>query len=75
MNSSLSGLVDLGRTTLCPSSLSGVELQHLERSAILIGLQEKHLTHLSNPRWLKEPLSARGGRDLWSVEIPAQLLP
>ncbi|KAM7365147.1 hypothetical protein PAMP_012809 [Pampus punctatissimus] len=30
-------------------------------------LQEKYLSHLSNPRWLKQPLSARGGRDLWTV--------
>ncbi|XP_030275467.1 uncharacterized protein CXorf40 homolog [Sparus aurata] len=71
----VAGLVDVGGTWLCPASLQGEELQHLERSAVLIGLQEKHLTHLSNPRWLKEPLSARGGRDLWTVEIPAELLP
>lgn len=75
VNSSLSGLVDVGRTWLCPASLQGEELQHLEQLAVLIGLQEKHLTHLSNPRWLKEPLSAHGGRDLWTVEIPIQLLP
>ncbi|TKS65674.1 hypothetical protein D9C73_028549 [Collichthys lucidus] len=71
----VAGLVDVGGTWLCPASMQGEELRHLEQSAILIGLQEKHLTHLSNPRWLKEPLSARGGRDLWTVEIPAELLP
>ncbi|XP_023283093.1 protein CXorf40A-like [Seriola lalandi dorsalis] len=71
----VAGLVDVGRTWLCPASTQGEELQRLERSAIVIGLQEKHLTHLSNPRWLKEPLSARGSRDLWTVEIPAELLP
>ncbi|XP_045903466.1 protein EOLA1 isoform X2 [Micropterus dolomieu] len=71
----VAGLVDVGRTWLCPASPQEEELQHLERSAVLIGLQEKHLTHLSNPRWLKEPLSARGDRDLWTVEIPAELLP
>lgn len=65
----------MGETWLCPTSLQGEELQHLERSAVLIGLQQKHLTHLSNPRWLKEPLSIRGGRDLWMVEIPSELLP
>lgn len=71
----VAGLVDVGVTWLCPASLQGEELQHLEQSAVLIGLQEKHLTYLSNPRWLKEPLRARGGRDLWTVEIPAELLP
>ncbi|XP_041642204.1 protein EOLA1 isoform X3 [Cheilinus undulatus] len=71
----VAGLVDVGHTWLCPASLQVEELQHLERSAVLIGLQEKHLTHLSNPRWLKEPLGTRGGRDLWTVEIPYELLP
>lgn len=65
----------MGSTWLCPASTQGEELQQLERSAILIGLQEKHLTHLSNPRWLKEPLVTRGGRDLWTVDIPHELLP
>ncbi|XP_059186366.1 protein EOLA1 isoform X2 [Centropristis striata] len=71
----VAGLVDVGETWQCPASLQGAGLQHLELSAVLIGLQEKYLTHLSNPRWLKEPLSAPGGRDLWSVEIPVELLP
>ncbi|XP_026179698.1 protein CXorf40A [Mastacembelus armatus] len=71
----VAGLVDVGETWQCPAYLQGDELQHLERLAVLIGLEEKHLTHLSNPRWLKEPLTARGGRDLWTVEIPAELLP
>jgi len=72
---SVSGLVDVGQTWLCPASLQGEELQGLQRAAVLLGLQEKHLTHLSNPRWLRAPLSTRGGRDLWTVEIPAELLP
>ncbi|XP_069386556.1 protein EOLA1 [Paralichthys olivaceus] len=71
----VAGLVEVGGTSVCPTSMLEEELQHLERSAILIGLHEKHLTHLSNPRWLKEPLSTRGGRDLWTVEIPTELLP
>ncbi|XP_054459993.1 protein EOLA1 [Anoplopoma fimbria] len=71
----VAGLVDVGGTWSCPASLQGEELQNLEQSAVLIGLQEKHLTYLSNPRWLKEPLRTRGGRDLWTVEIPAELLP
>lgn len=71
----LSGLVDVGQTWQCPASVQGEELEHLERSAVLTGLQQKHLTHLSNPRWLKAPLPIPGGRDLWTVEIPAELLP
>ncbi|XP_017260796.1 uncharacterized protein CXorf40 homolog [Kryptolebias marmoratus] len=71
----VAGLVDVGGTWVCPTSPQEEELHHLERSAVLIGLQDKHLTHLSNPRWLKEPLTTRGRRDLWTVEIPAELLP
>nr|XP_020475980.1 uncharacterized protein CXorf40 homolog [Monopterus albus] len=71
----VAGLVDVDRTWLCPASLQGEELRYMEQSAVLIGLQQKHLTQLSNPRWLKEPLSARGRRDLWTVEIPTELLP
>ncbi|XP_037327287.1 protein EOLA1 [Pungitius pungitius] len=71
----VAGLVDVGETRLCNATLQADEQQLLEQSAVLIGLQEKHLTHLSNPRWLKRPLKAQGGRDLWSVEIPAELLP
>lgn len=71
----VAGLVDVGQTWQCPASVQGEELEHLERSAVLTGLQQKHLTHLSNPRWLKAPLPIPGGRDLWTVEIPAELLP
>lgn len=71
----LSGLVEVGQTWQCPASVQGEELEHLERSAVLTGLQQKHLTHLSNPRWLKAPLPVPGGRDLWTVDIPAELLP
>ncbi|XP_058497027.1 protein EOLA1 [Solea solea] len=71
----VAGLVDVGGTWQCPASLQGEELQRLQRSALVLGVQEKTLTQLLNPRWLKEPLSLRGGRDLWTVEIPAELLP
>ncbi|CAF93333.1 unnamed protein product, partial [Tetraodon nigroviridis] len=71
----VAGLVDVGRTWQCPASMQGEELEHLERSAVLTGLEQKHLTQLSNPRWLKAPLPSPGGRDLWTVEIPAELLP
>lgn len=65
----------MGETWQCPASLEGEELRELERCAVLTGLQEKHLTHLSNPRWLKVPLSVPGSRDLWRAEIPVELLP
>ncbi|XP_034043868.1 uncharacterized protein CXorf40 homolog [Thalassophryne amazonica] len=71
----VAGLVDVGGTWLCPTSLPEADLQHSEQSAVLIGLQDKHLTLLSNPRWLRAPLSIQGGRDVWTVEIPAELLP
>ncbi|XP_029950421.1 uncharacterized protein CXorf40 homolog [Salarias fasciatus] len=71
----VAGLVDVGRTWQCPASLDEEELEQLERSAVLIGLLEKHVTQLSNPRWLRRPLSARGGRDIWSMDIPVNLLP
>ncbi|KAM4584947.1 protein EOLA1 isoform 3-T3 [Odontesthes bonariensis] len=71
----VAGLVDVGRTWLCPAHLEGAELRDLQGAAVLLGLQDKQLTQLSNPRWLRAPLSARGARDLWTVEIPAELLP
>ncbi|KAF3688225.1 putative protein CXorf40 -like protein [Channa argus] len=71
----VAGLVDVGGTRPCPANPDSEELRHLERSAVLVGLQEKHLTHLSNPRWLKEPLCTRGDRDLWTVDIPVELFP
>lgn len=65
----------MGQTWVCPASLPEDKLWCLEQSAVLIGLQEKHLTYLSNPRWLRAPLRTMGGRDLWRVEIPDELLP
>lgn len=72
---SVPGLVDVGRTWQCAASTQGAELERLQRSAVLTGLQEKHLTELTNPRWLKAPLVARGNRDVWTVDIPLELLP
>ncbi|XP_061588889.1 protein EOLA1-like isoform X2 [Cololabis saira] len=71
----VAGVVDVGGTWHCPASLEGQELHELQRSAVLTGLKDKHLTQLSNPRWLSAPLSCRGSRDLWTVDIPAELLP
>ncbi|KAM6940079.1 LOW QUALITY PROTEIN: protein EOLA1 [Xenentodon cancila] len=72
----VAGVVDVGKTWHCPASLEGEELHTLERSAVLTGLQDKHLTQLSNPRWPEgKTAELPGGRDLWTVEIPAELLP
>ncbi|KAM4604440.1 protein EOLA1 [Polymixia lowei] len=71
----VAGLVEVGVTWHCPASLPEEDLQDLKRSAVLTGLEEKHLTRLSNPRWLKAPLYSRGHKDMWTVEIPSQLLP
>lgn len=65
----------MGETWQCPAQLQGAELRELEQAAVLTGLQEKHLTRLANPRWLKEPISMPGGRDLWRAEIDVELLP
>ncbi|KAM6969980.1 protein EOLA1 [Aplochiton taeniatus] len=69
----VAGLVDVGVTWQCSGSEDA--LTELERAAVLTGLAEKHLTRLSNPRWLDQPLYARGHKDIWNVEIPVELLP
>lgn len=69
-----SGLVEVGETWVCPNDVSREELGQLEKAAVLIGLEEKHLTQLSNPRWLREPLYSRGRKDIWTVDIPLHLL-
>ncbi|CAL8334378.1 unnamed protein product [Lota lota] len=71
----VAGLVEVGVTWQCPSSLQEEDLHELEKAALLIGLQDKHLTRLSNPRWLVEPLLCHGNKDLWTIEIPTHLLP
>ncbi|XP_023690183.1 protein EOLA1 [Paramormyrops kingsleyae] len=70
----VAGLVEVGETWVCPNDVSREELGQLEKAAVLIGLEEKHLTHLSNPRWLREPLYTRGHKDIWTVDIPLHLL-
>ncbi|XP_048850705.1 protein EOLA1 [Brienomyrus brachyistius] len=70
----VAGLVEVGETWVCPNDVSREELRQLEKAAVLIGLEEKHLTQLSNPRWLREPLYTRGHKDIWTVDIPLHLL-
>ncbi|XP_048093454.1 protein EOLA1 [Alosa alosa] len=71
----VAGLVEVGYTWCCPEDQTEVELKELERAALLTGLSQKYLTRLSNPRWLQQPLYARGHKDVWTVDIPVQLLP
>lgn len=71
----VAGLVEVGETWQCSAELPEAELEELERAALLSGLQEKHLTALGNPRWLLQPLYTRAHKDLWTVDIPVELLP
>lgn len=71
----VAGLVEVGETWLCSGNEMDDTLQDYERVALLKGLAEKYLTRLSNPRWLQEPLYARGHKDIWTVDIPIELLP
>ncbi|CDQ73541.1 CX04A protein [Oncorhynchus mykiss] len=71
----VAGLVEVGETWCCSDNVPEEDLREMEKAAVLTGLTEKHLTQLSNPRWLKEPLYARGHKDIWTVDIPVQLLP
>ncbi|KAK6316690.1 hypothetical protein J4Q44_G00120900 [Coregonus suidteri] len=56
----VAGLVEVGETWCCSDNVPEEDLRKLEKAAVLTGLTEKHLTQLSNPRWLKQPLYARG---------------
>ncbi|XP_061103575.1 protein EOLA1 [Conger conger] len=71
----VAGLVEVGETWVYPDSLPREEMLALEAAALLTGLEEKHLTRLSFPRWLKEPMYARGHKDIWTIDIPLALLP
>ncbi|KAL4648220.1 protein CXorf40A [Arapaima gigas] len=71
----VAGLVDVGETWFCSEDVTEDELRELEKAAVLTGLRGKHLTRVSGPRWLREPLFARGQKDIWMVEIPVHLLP
>ncbi|XP_067903268.1 protein EOLA1 [Heterodontus francisci] len=69
------GLVNVGDTWQCPSDSDPEEMRKLEKQAVLRGLEQKYLTTLSNPRWLLEPIPARGHKDVWMVDIPDELIP
>ncbi|KFP98636.1 Uncharacterized protein CXorf40, partial [Leptosomus discolor] len=71
----IAGLIDLGETSLYPENLPSEKVLELENKAVLSNLQQKYLTVVSNPRWLLEPIPARGRRGVWEVDIPEELIP
>ncbi|MEE6496820.1 hypothetical protein FKM82_002495 [Ascaphus truei] len=71
----IAGLVDIGETWQCMDNVSSEEVLDLENKALLTGLEHKYLTVVSNARWLREPIPARGGKDVWEVNIPDELIP
>lgn len=71
----IAGLIDIGETSLYPENLSPEEILELENKAVLSNLEQKYLTVVSNPRWLLEPIPARGRTGVWQVDIPEELIP
>ncbi|XP_063289590.1 protein EOLA2 [Pelobates fuscus] len=70
----IAGLVDIGETWQYVNE-SHEETLELENKALLMNLEQKYLTVVSNARWLLKPIPARGGKDVWEVHIPDQLIP
>ncbi|XP_043830269.1 protein EOLA1-like [Dromiciops gliroides] len=71
----IAGLVDIGETLQCPRNLAPEKMVDLENNAVLTDLRQKYLTTLSNPRWLLKPVLAKGGKDIFQVKIPRELIP
>ncbi|XP_056347798.1 protein EOLA1-like [Oenanthe melanoleuca] len=71
----IAGLIDVGETSLYPENLPPEEILELENKAVLSNLEQKYLTVVSNPRWLLEPIPARGRKGVWQVDIPQELIP
>ncbi|NXM81488.1 CX04A protein, partial [Oenanthe oenanthe] len=71
----IAGLIDIGETSLYPGNLPPEEILELENKAVLSNLEQKYLTVVSNPRWLLEPIPARGRKGVWQVDIPEELIP
>ncbi|XP_042663400.1 EOLA-like protein isoform X2 [Tyto alba] len=71
----IAGLIDIGETSLYPENLPPEKILELENRAVLSNLEQKYLTLVSNPRWLLEPIPARGRRGVWQVDIPEELIP
>ncbi|KAG8553582.1 hypothetical protein GDO81_003473 [Engystomops pustulosus] len=71
----IAGLIDIGDTWQHTDDVPVEETIELENKALLMGLQGKYLTHVSNARWLLQPIPARGGKDVWQVTIPEEVIP
>ncbi|XP_077979189.1 protein EOLA1-like [Glandiceps talaboti] len=72
----IAGIFTVGESWQYESqSVSEDEKQDLERQAILRPLDEKYLTRIHNPKWLLKPLTCRGQRGVWKVDIPENILP
>ncbi|XP_009563539.2 protein EOLA1-like [Cuculus canorus] len=71
----IAGLIDIGETILFPENLPPEKILEMENKAVLSNLEQKYLTVVSNPRWLLEPIPARGRRGVWQVDIPEELIP
>ncbi|NXM73719.1 CX04A protein, partial [Serilophus lunatus] len=71
----IAGLIDVGETSLYPENLTPEEVLQLENKAVLSNLEQKYLTVVSNPRWLLEPIPARGRKGVWYVDIPEEVIP
>ncbi|NXX92010.1 CX04A protein, partial [Centropus bengalensis] len=71
----IAGLIDIGVTSLYPENLPPEEILEMENKAVLSNLEQKYLTVVSNPRWLLEPIPARGRKGVWQVDIPEELIP
>eukprot|EP00079_Xenopus_tropicalis_P012908 XP_002940483.1 PREDICTED: protein CXorf40A [Xenopus tropicalis] len=71
----IAGLVDVGETWQCKENMPPLQALELENKALLKGLEHKYLTAISNARWLLQPVPARGGKDVWEVDIPDEFIP
>ncbi|KAL7979525.1 hypothetical protein Chor_004683 [Crotalus horridus] len=71
----IAGLIDVGETFKCTDRLPPEDILLLENKALLRGLEGKYLTEISNPRWLRRSIPARGHKDMWEVDIPEDLIP
>ncbi|XP_048815899.1 protein EOLA1-like [Lagopus muta] len=71
----IAGLIDIGETSLYPEDVPPEKTLELENKAVLSNLEQKYLTVVSNPRWLLEPIPAKGSRGVWQVDIPDELIP
>ncbi|NXO43025.1 CX04A protein, partial [Locustella ochotensis] len=71
----IAGLIDVGETSRYPENLPPEEILELENKAVLSNLEQKYLTVVSNPRWLLQPIPARGRTGVWQVDIPEELIP